>query len=146
MENFKMTTFTPSTDSPQTTGYANLYDSIDLEVLRSFDDPEAPVEDSLMIELIDLYLDETSRLLENIREAINESNLGFVTLKAHSLKGSSSNLGITGMASLGERLEHFRPDGPTRIELLEELEHEFARVRETLTEERGRRVDANTDR
>ena len=130
----------PSTDFAQT------YESIDLEVLRSFDDPEAPIEDSLMIELIDLYLDETSRLLEGLREATKAANIDFVTLKAHSLKGSSANLGITAMASLSERVEHFRPDGPTRLELLEELEQEFARVKAILTEERGRRVDANTDR
>lgn len=135
-----MSLSTPSTDFTQT------FQSIDLEVLRSFDDPEAPVEDSLMIELIDLYLVETSRLLEGIREAIEASDIDFVTLKAHSLKGSSANLGVNAMASLSERLEHFRSGGPTRFELLEELEQEFARVSTTLTEERGRRVNANTDR
>ena len=136
---------TPSIDSPQTSGYANQYEAIDLEVLRSFDDPEAPVEDSLMIELIDLYLVETSRLLQVIRVGL-VSDLDSVTLNAHSLKGSSSNLGISRMASLSERLEHFHSDGPTRMELLEELEQEFSRVNNILSEERGRRADANTDR
>src|SRR6185503_2604530 len=126
MENSKMSLSTPSTDFAQVTSYTNITDSIDLEVLRSFDDPEAPIEDSLMIELIDLYLVETSRLLESLREAIQGSDIDFITLKAHSLKGSSGNLGITAMASLSERLEHFRPGGPTRLELLEELEQEFA--------------------
>jgi len=135
-----MSLTTPSTEFTQTS------ESIDLEVLRSFDDPEAPIEDSLMIELIDLYLVETSRLLESLREAVETSNLDFVTLKAHSLKGSSANLGIVAIASLSERLEHFRPGGSTRFELLEELDHEFQRVQAILAEERGRRVNANTDR
>ena len=131
---------TPSIDSTQTS------DAIDLEVLRSFDDPDSPVEESLMIELIDLYLVETARLLEVLRQGIERSDLDEVTMKAHSLKGSSSNLGISRMANISERLEHFRPGGSTRLELLGELEEEFARVSEMLNDERRRRLDENTDR
>ena len=131
---------TPSIDSAQ------MSDAIDLEVLRSFDDPDSPVEESLMIELIDLYLVETSRLLEVLRQGIEGSNLDDVTMKAHSLKGSSSNLGVLRMASISERLEHFRSGGATRLELLAEMEEEFARVSAILGDERRRRLDENTDR
>jgi HPt (histidine-containing phosphotransfer) domain-containing protein len=141
-----MSISTPSTNVDQTTGNTSNHESIDFEVLRSFDEPDSPVEESLMIELIDLYLVETSRLLESIREAIEETQLDSVKLKAHSLKGSSANLGITLMASLSERLEHFQPGEATRLELLGELEYEFTRVSHLLTEERGRRSDENTDR
>jgi HPt (histidine-containing phosphotransfer) domain-containing protein len=121
-------------------------EAIDLEVLRNLDDPAAPVEESLMIELIDLYLDETSTLLTIIRESIDTANWESVKIKAHSLRGSSSNLGIAGMARLSDLLEHFDVSGPTRLEMMAELAKEFALVSEVLAEERQRRADANTDR
>jgi len=109
-------------------------------VLRSFDDPDSPAEESLLIELIDLYLTETSRLLQTIREAINESNWDYVKLKSHSLRGSSANLGLSHIAAISDRLEHFEESGPSRLELLAELEQEFFRVDQVLTEERERRL------
>ncbi|HEY6803701.1 MAG TPA: Hpt domain-containing protein [Pyrinomonadaceae bacterium] len=114
--------------------------TIDLEVLRSFDDPDSPAEESLMIELIDLYLAETSRLLQAIREAIDESNWDQVKLKSHSLRGSSANLGLNGIAAISDLLEHFEEGGPGRFELMAGLEQEFVRINQLLTEERERRL------
>jgi HPt (histidine-containing phosphotransfer) domain-containing protein len=131
---------------PETTVFPSVADMIDLEVLKSLDDPSAPPEESLMIELIDLYLDETLILLQAIRAGIDSSNWDVVKLKSHSLRGSSSNLGITGMARLSDRMEYFDASGPTRPELMDQLEQEFVNVGQILSEERKRRVDAHTDR
>jgi HPt (histidine-containing phosphotransfer) domain-containing protein len=114
--------------------------TIDLGVLRSFDDPDSPAEESLMIELIDLYLDETSRLVQTLREGIEESNWDYVILKSHSLRGSSANLGLTGIAAISDRLEHFEAGGPSRLELMAAIEQEFVRINELLMEERERRL------
>jgi HPt (histidine-containing phosphotransfer) domain-containing protein len=114
--------------------------TIDLEVLRSFDDPDSPAEESLMIELIDLYLDETSRLVQTLREGIEESDWDCVKLKSHSLRGSSANLGLTQIAAISDRLEHFAEGGPTRLELMAAIEAEFVRINELLTAERERRL------
>ena len=135
----------PATES-QPPVYSRASEDIDLEVLRNFDDPAVPVEESLMIELIDLYLDETSTLLTIISEGIDAANWEVVKIKAHSLRGSSSNLGIVGMARLSDRLEHFDANGPTRLEMMADLTKEFVLVSAVLTEERERRADANTDR
>jgi HPt (histidine-containing phosphotransfer) domain-containing protein len=115
-------------------------DSIDLSVLASFDDPDMGGEPDLVIELIDLYQDEAARLVEVIRTGLQNSDWTSVKRAAHSLRGSSSNLGILQIALISDDLEHKQfADVAAAEPLFQSLEQELTRVNVILEQERKRR-------
>ena len=114
-------------------------EAVDFSVLRSFDD-EPSAEPDLIVELIDLYLEEASKSLERIKQGLQNGDGTMVKRLAHSLRGSSSNLGIMGMAKLSQRLELTELDENSAAELLGCLREEFTRVRQILTIERAGRM------
>jgi HPt (histidine-containing phosphotransfer) domain-containing protein len=86
--------------------------------------------DDILNELIDLFLqDAPSRLLQMGR-ALLEGNAGTAARVAHSLKGSSANLGARGMACLCNEIEQRCHAGDLEAgrALHEALEEEFRRV------------------
>lgn len=114
--------------------------AVDLAILASYDEAQIEGEPDFVVELIDLYLNEVPRLLASMRNAITGNDR--VTLKrtAHSLRGSSANLGVVQMAAIAGELEHCDPNNSAAAPaLLLNLENEFERVKETLNEERRRR-------
>jgi HPt (histidine-containing phosphotransfer) domain-containing protein len=123
-----------------------LLPSVDLSVLSCFDDPDTADAPDLVVELIDLYLKEASHLLETMRQAIETKDWSVVKRAAHSLRGSSGNLGVLRMAELCNRMEHSELSHTLATQLLQDLEREFVHVGHTLVAERKRRCGANTDR
>jgi HPt (histidine-containing phosphotransfer) domain-containing protein len=115
--------------------------SVDLEVLKSFEDAQEEGEPDVVIELIDLYLVEAPRIFRTIREGIVTNGWLAAKRAAHSLRGSSGNLGILQMATIAKDLEHCdvaTTDTPAQ-QLLQDLEAEFVRVEKILLAERQRR-------
>ena len=115
--------------------------TVDLAILASFDEAQEEGEPDFVVELIDLYLQEAPRIFSTIREGL--ANNDWLTAKraAHSLRGSSGNLGILQMALLAGALEHLMADqDASAAELLQGLEDEFTRVEEILLAERQRRL------
>ena len=115
--------------------------TVDLAILASFDEAQEEGEPDFVVELIDLYLTEAPRFFNSIREGI--ANHDWLTAKraAHSLRGSSGNLGILQMALIAGALEHVANDqDASAAELLQGLEDEFTRVEEILLAERQRRL------
>jgi HPt (histidine-containing phosphotransfer) domain-containing protein len=112
---------------------------VDLSALSQFEDPG---HDCLAVELIDLYLEQGVKLLDCIREAISKKDWLAARLWSRSLRGSSSNLGVSRMALFCERLEHNDSDdhGKTKLKLLQSLEEEFNAARQILLSERLRRT------
>jgi HPt (histidine-containing phosphotransfer) domain-containing protein len=131
----------PITVAPETTDFATVRESVDMAVLTSFEESQLDGEPDLILELIELYLTETVRLLITMREA--QTNKDELSLKraAHSLRGSSSSLGILQMAHLCDKLERTESKDMFVIALglLECIEQEFARVSQILLAERQRR-------
>lgn len=117
-------------------------ESVDLNILLSFEDAQLEGEPDLVVELIDLYLEEGDRQLGIISKAVGERDAATVKRAAHSLKGSSGNLGILQMALICEQLE--KPEGldpfPYLDELSVSLQHEFKVVSEILLEQRKLRT------
>jgi HPt (histidine-containing phosphotransfer) domain-containing protein len=113
---------------------------VDLAVLASYEDAQVEGEPDFVVELIDLYLDEVPRLFDSLRTAIESNDATTSKRNAHSLRGSSANLGVLQLAALADELEHLEnPCSTDAMELLANLENEFRRVKEVLTAERQRR-------
>jgi HPt (histidine-containing phosphotransfer) domain-containing protein len=84
-----------------------------------------------------LYVDDTRLRLVQMRTALNERDVKKLQTIAHSLKGSSSNLGIRGMSELCLELEKTLTqkgvDGASRI--VNRFNEEFRRVEQALASE-----------
>lgn len=114
--------------------------AVDLAVLAIYDDAQIEGEPDFVVELIDLYLNEVPRLFDTIRKAVANRDRSTAKRSAHSLRGSSGNLGVLQMATIAGELEHLENDYNTVApELLRSLENEFERVKEILNAERQRR-------
>jgi signal transduction histidine kinase/CheY-like chemotaxis protein/HPt (histidine-containing phosphotransfer) domain-containing protein len=84
----------------------------------------------LVREIVESYLAETPRRLERIREALRREDIQELVLVAHSLKGSSAQLGVNRVAAASAELEEKGRNAELgdAAPLLAELEREVARV------------------
>jgi len=115
--------------------------AVDLAVLASYEEAQIEGEPDFVVELIDLYLNEVPRLLDALRTAIENKDRALAKRTAHSLRGSSGNLGVLQIAALAGELEHLEnPCSTNARELLQQLESEFRPVDEILSAERRRRT------
>ncbi|HET7272842.1 MAG TPA: response regulator, partial [Rubrobacter sp.] len=120
-------------DPPQT---EDPLDSAVIEGLRELGDPE------MLQELGEMFFDDANSALRALREALQGNDAHSVEAVAHTLKGSSGNMGAKRMSSLCAQLEDAGSSGDlSRVpQLLGDLEAEFGRVRPALEVEmfRGR--------
>ena len=125
-----------ATESPHTNesvpmpNQPELPPAVDVERLMEFSDGTA---ESLR-ELINLYLDQTRKQLDQLQLAVTTGNAPEVRRIAHSSAGASATCGMVTMAPLLRELEHLgdeeKLDGTAG--LTAQCEVEFARVREKL--------------
>ena len=125
------------TDQPSASFTASLSGIIDLSVLESFREIQQEGRPDLVNELIELYINDTRSRLVQMRAALNEQDAQKLQRTAHSLKGSSGNLGLRVMAALCFELEktmnHKSLDATPGI--VARLEEEFRRVEQALASE-----------
>ncbi|HEX8559864.1 MAG TPA: Hpt domain-containing protein [Pyrinomonadaceae bacterium] len=117
-------------------------EAVDSGVLLSLEEAQVEGEPDLIVELIDLYDEDTPRRLADIRGAFAARDLAALRRAAHGLKGSSASLGARRVALLCDKLER-SSDGELHQAgdaLLTRLESEFARARLAFAGERGRRL------
>jgi PAS domain S-box-containing protein len=107
---------------------------LDLTVLESFRDLQQVGHPDLLNELICLYLADTRTRLAQLLAAISEHDFSTAQRSLHSLKGSSTNLGVRGVADLCTKLElELGNESSAAVAAtLVELEDEFALVQEAL--------------
>ena len=104
--------------------------AVDSVVLLSLGEAQVGGEPDVVVELIDLYAEDTPRRLTAMRGAAAAGDLVALRRAAHGLKGSSASLGARRVALLCEELEQL-PDrellrqGETLVSC---LEREFARA------------------
>lgn len=116
-------------------------ETVDLEVLAGFEEAQEEGEPDFVVELIDLYLIEAPRLFNVILEGLASDDWPSAKRAAHSLRGSSSNLGILPLAAIADNLEHSHPKNKVSArQLLHDLEDEFVRVERILVAERQKRL------
>ena len=125
----------------RTSASDTISDAVDMAVLQSFEDAQGEGEPDLIVELIDLYLEDTPHRVADIREALAKTDGLSLGRAAHGLKGSSASLGATQVAAICEELELKAHNVPFQevATIVTRLEREFERVRETFLTVRQRR-------
>ncbi len=105
-----------------------------LETLRELQDPGEP---DILAELAELFVNDSASLLAALHEGLERGDAGSVERSAHTLKGSSGNMGARVMSRISSELQVACRSGDlTRArDLLASLHTEFERVREALEAE-----------
>jgi two-component system, sensor histidine kinase and response regulator len=85
-------------------------------------------------ELIDIYLQETPKQIQAIAAALTSQSLRELMISAHTLKGSSLNLGANQFGSLCQKLEEIGRTGKSIPENTNtvEIETEYEQVKSML--------------
>ncbi len=100
---------------------------------------EKETDPEFVIELINIYMSETPKQIEKIANAIKEKDHIALKISAHTLKGSSLNLGAKQLGALCFKLEEI---GKYNREITEEIsisgiEQEFNKVVGALNSYKG---------
>jgi HPt (histidine-containing phosphotransfer) domain-containing protein len=89
--------------------------------------------------LVSIFLEDSAKVVSNLRSAVKAGDMHGVQQLAHRLKGSCASFGASGLMSICEELEGLGRDGSVRgaAESLECLETEYVRVRIALEQIRS---------
>ena len=111
---------------------------IDTNVIAGFREMEMEGEESILSKLIDVFVENTPRVLEDARKALASGMSPQLERAAHTLKGSCSNFGAERMRVSCERLEQTASRGrlENAAEVIREIESEFELVRLALEREK----------
>ncbi len=112
---------------------------VDFSILLDLADPHAGEED-IVIELIDLYLDNTARQVSEIKSAVAANKPQLLKESAHALKGSSLTIGARALGRTCEEIEREQLGSPALKELLAKLESVFTATAEAFQLERNNRL------
>lgn len=116
-------------------------DVLDVETLTAFEKVKSEDGSDFVIELIDLYLEGTPQRIQAIREAACEKDWVVLKQTAHTIKGSSSTLGLHRVARVCQELEATSSSSSDVVAgLVQALESRFVEAREALITERKRRL------
>ena len=117
-------------------------ETLDVEVLKALERVKTDDGLDLLVELIDLYLEDTPQRIMAIRSAAAEKNWVQLKRAAHTVKGSSGTLGLRQVARVCQELEEASSPGSTEgVEaLVQLLEYKFLKARQALAAERQRRL------
>ncbi|MCI0486292.1 MAG: response regulator [Blastocatellia bacterium] len=83
----------------------DLSDIIDREALSNLQGLDDDEDSDFIVELVSIYLEDTSSRLEQLKEAVKRGDAEALYKVAHALKGSSANLGVKRVAALCAELE-----------------------------------------
>jgi HPt (histidine-containing phosphotransfer) domain-containing protein len=112
---------------------------VDLAVLSSLEDDDE--ESKLIVELIDLYHENGTRQVDEIKAAAAKMDGASVKQSAHALKGSSLTMGASQVADLCQQLETPQHTASEiTSQLAGELETAFASAAFIFAAERQRRL------
>jgi HPt (histidine-containing phosphotransfer) domain-containing protein len=91
-------------------------------------------DDTFLREIISIYLEDVPLRLADLKQARAAGDRAFYTRSAHTIKGSSSNVGAVEVRALAENLEHrSRAEAIESLDALSgELEAAFQRARAAL--------------
>ena len=104
--------------------------SIDLDTLNELKE----IMEDEFTELVTVFITDGIKQIDDLRQAIAASEADNIRRIAHTLKGSSSNLGINGLSELSKTLEFKAADNQLNgaDELLQKIIDEYEAVKQTL--------------
>jgi HPt (histidine-containing phosphotransfer) domain-containing protein len=96
--------------------------------------------DEFLREIAGIFLEDTPLRIKELDQSLAAGDLPTFTRAAHSIKGSSANLGAIGLRAVAEKLEHqSRVEGLGNVTgLLADLRKEFIRAELELNKLMGR--------
>lgn len=105
-------------------------DVLDPAVVDSLRELTVPGEPDVLSEVLRLFLDDAPRRLERLKAAWRDGDAGELRRAAHSLKGSSGNIGARHMYDICKQLDERGKAGDLTgaRPLLDSLDEEFGRV------------------
>ena len=98
---------------------------IDLAVFKELQDTAGA---EFVAELLDTFLEEAPRMLDELRSAHAARQGERFRRAAHSLKSNSLTFGALGLAAMARELELAAPDAPAGAAAVAALAQEYARV------------------
>lgn len=103
---------------------------IDLQSIENLRELNPGDNDEFLREIIGIYLEDTPNRLRELAQSLATGDAPTFTRAAHSVKGSSANVGAMGVRAVAEQLEHqAQRQGLAQVAaLLQELQAEFARA------------------
>jgi CheY-like chemotaxis protein/HPt (histidine-containing phosphotransfer) domain-containing protein len=113
-------------------------DPIDEKVLEGLRELQAEGEPDFLTELIDIYLEDAGRLVEEMNGALAGGHGGTASRAAHTLKSSSGNMGAHTLSQMCLDLELAAKEGDLGVAqaIYGELAKEFILVKDRLIQER----------
>ena len=114
---------------------------IDAEALELLVEMIGPDEPAAILDLLDTYLGDSARQVNDLGAAFVAGDLRNVHRIAHSMKSSSATFGALGLSKYCEQLEHSAKENCADADcaqLLADVKAEYARVAAALTGERER--------
>jgi HPt (histidine-containing phosphotransfer) domain-containing protein len=111
-----------SAEDPLPRGDLSLIDQRPLDEIRRL---AASGDPGLLTLVVDLYLEESRRLMQVIRRSTERGDASSMRVAAHTLKSSSARLGANGLFELCTALERLAGNGSTEgaEPLVRQLEH-----------------------
>jgi PAS domain S-box-containing protein len=115
---------------------ASILDPSAMEGLRSLETSDNP---GFVARIIDAYLEDTPKLVDRIRQALDRQDASEIAKAAHTLKSSSANVGALVLADRCKHLETAARRGAlaSARDLLSEIEVAYTSVTPELVAERG---------
>jgi two-component system sensor histidine kinase/response regulator len=91
--------------------------------------------EALLQRVINAYVNDTPKHLQNLRRAVDSANAANLRKAAHSLKSSSANVGAEALAQMSKALEMLGRTDTTEgaAQILASMEQEFDAVRDSLS-------------
>jgi len=92
--------------------------------------------DEFLREIAGIFLEDTPQRIAELDQSLASGDAAKFARAAHSIKGSSANLGALALRAVAEKLEHrSRTQGLAEVgELVAEVKSEFGRAHAALTE------------
>jgi len=110
------------------------FGNVEKEIMDKAKDWIEDYGEEFLVELIDVYLDDTPARLQQLRQALDGGDTETLTREAHTLKSSSANVGAMTLSTLARQVELAGRNGLTETlaDDVVNLTAMFARVKSTL--------------
>ena len=107
---------------------------IDPEAIENLRQLSPEDGESFLRDIVGIFVEDTPARIAELKKALAEGDQPTFTRAAHSIKGSSSNLGAIQLRAVAEKLEHTsRSQGLAGLEVhVPELENAFAQAKGAL--------------